>query len=272
LNDYRALPVPPTDADELNIFTGDPDFMLSLARGMLVFRAFAEKREKMTVAQVAAATGLKRSTVHRCLYTLTKVGYLANEGNQFFPRASTLTLGAAYFMRGHWEAAVQPILDALRDRLGVTCALGSYESGSVYYVVVSRSLGSLALVASVGRRLPAYCTAVGRVFLAELGLEELERYLDDVKPVSFTPNTAVDRETLLSRIEKVREEGYAVATQEIDLGVRALAVPVRADGRAVAALMAGGEIARLSDQTIEAEFLPELQRAALEIGMLWKSF
>lgn len=273
LNDHRDFAVPPTDSDELDAFAGDPDFMLSLARGLLIFRAFAEKREKLTVAQMAAATGLKRSTAYRCLYTLTKLGYLGNEGSQFAPRVSTLILGSAYFARGHWEAALQPILDGLRDRLGMTCALGSYEDGHVHYVVVSQSLGALTLVASVGRRLPAYCTAVGRVFLADMEPAVLERYLAGLTPVPYTPNTATTRDELTGRIDDARGQGYAIASQEIDLGVRAVAVPVRSDGgQVVAALMAGGEISVLTDEKINAEFLPELQKAAAEIGMLWESF
>jgi IclR family pca regulon transcriptional regulator len=267
----RNLAIPPSEADELDAFDGDPDFMLSLARGMLIFRAFAEERRKLTIAQMAAATGLKRSTAYRCLYTLTKLGYLESEGTQFMPRASTLTLGSAYFARGRWEAALQPILDGLRDRLGMTCALGSYDDGHIYYVVVSQSLGSLTLVASVGRRLPAYCTAVGRVFLADLDDAALETYVEGLTPIQYTPNTATDRQTLVRRIEDVRRDQYAVASQEIDLGVRALAVPIRFEGEVVAALMTGGEISVLTDEKLKQEFLPQLQKAASEIGMLWRN-
>lgn len=270
MSEQPDFAVPPTESDELNSFGGDPDFMLSLARGLLIFRAFAEKREKFTVAQMATATGLKRSTAHRCLYTLTKLGYLKNEGSQFTPRISTLLLGSAYFVQGHWEAAIQPILDGLRDRLGMTCALGSYENGHVHYVVVSQSLGSLKLVASVGRRLPAYCTAVGRVFLADMKPDVLERYLDELSPVSSTPYTSISHEVLTSRIDEARAQGYAIASQEIDLGVRAISVPVRADnGQVVAALMSGGEISVLTEEKINAEFIPELKRVAAEIGRLW---
>jgi IclR family pca regulon transcriptional regulator len=273
LNDQRDFAVPPTESSELDGFGGDPDFMLSLARGLLIFRAFADRREKLTVAQIATATGLKRSTAYRCLYTLTRLGYLANEGNQFTPRVSTLLLGSAFFVQGHWEAAIQPILDGLRDRLGMTCALGSYEHGHVHYVVVSQSLGSLKLVASVGRRLPAYCTAVGRVFLADMKPDALARYLDEVSPVVYTPHTSTSREVLLHRIDEARAQGYALASQEIDLGVRAVAVPVRdEDGEVVAALMSGGEISVLTDEKISAEFIPELKRVASEIGRLWWTF
>lgn len=270
MNDHLHFAVPPTDSNELDVFGGDPDFMLSLARGLLIFRAFAERREKLTVAQIATATGLKRSTAYRCLYTLTKLGYLENEGSQFTPRISTLLLGSAYFVQGHWEAAIQPILDGLRDRLGMTCALGSFEDGYVHYVVVSQSLGSLKLVASVGRRLPAYCTAVGRVFLADLKPDVLQRYLEELSPKSYTPHTSTSHEVLSHRIDDARAQGYAIASQEIDLGVRAIAVPVRADnGQVVAALMSGGELSVLNDDKIRIEFIPELKRVAAEIGRLW---
>ena len=273
MTNFRGLPVPPTEADELASFAGDPDFMLSLARGMLIFRAFAEKRERLTVAQVAAVTGLPRSTASRCLYTLTKLGYLANEGSKYLPRASTLMLASAYFTRVHWEAAVQPLIDDLRDRFGITFALGSYEDGAIYYVVVSRYVGSVTLVASVGRRLPAYCTSVGRIFLAELPPAELGAYLDELTPFPFTAHTAVDRATLEGRVEEVRLHGYAIANQEVDIGIRAIAVPVRPEGRGVvAALMAGAEISELPDERVRGEILPSLQKAANEIAMLWQNF
>lgn len=273
MNEIRDFAVPPTESDELDVFAGDPDFMLSLARGLLIFRAFADRREKLTVAQMAAATGLKRSTAYRCLYTLTKLGYLDSEGSQFAPRISTKLLGSAYFARGHWEASLQPILDGLRDRLGMTCALGRYEDGQVHYVVVSQSLGRLTLVASVGRRLPAYCTAVGRVFLADMRPAVLERYLNGLSPISHTQHTTTTRANLSSRVDEARMQGYAVASQEIDMGVRAVAVPVRSErGEVVAALMCGGEISVLSQDKVQSLFLPELQKAGAEIGMLWESF
>ena len=273
MNDIHDFAVPPTDSDELDVFGGDPDFMLSLARGLLIFRAFADKREKLTVAQVATATGLKRSTAYRCLYTLTKLGYLENEGSKFAPRISTRLLGSAYFARGHWESVLQPILDGLRDRLGMTCGLGLYDDGYVHYVVVSQSRGSLTLVASVGRRLPAYCTAVGRIFLADMESDALDRYLDGIQPVPYTQYTTTTRAKLRSRIDDSRAQNYAVASQEIDLGVRVAAVPVRSDsGEIVAALMCGGEISVLTEDKAESLFLPELKKAATEIGRLWEGF
>ncbi len=273
MNDIHDFAVPPSDSDELDVFSGDPDFMLSLARGLLIFRAFADKREKLTVAQISSATGLKRSTAYRCLYTLTKLGYLESEGSKFAPRISTLLLGCAYFARGHWEAALQPILDGLRDRVGMTCGLGVYEEGYVHYVVVSQSRGSLTLVASVGRRLPAYCTAVGRIFLADMKADVLERYLDGLSAVSHTQYTTTERAKLLSRIDDTRVQNHAVASQEIDLGVRVAAVPVRSDsGEIVAALMSGGEISVMSGDKIDSLFLPELHKVATEIGRLWEGF
>jgi IclR family pca regulon transcriptional regulator len=270
---HHPLAVPPSNAAELEAFAGDPDFMLSLAKGMLIFRAFADKRQKLTIAQISAATGLKRSTAYRCLYTLMSVGYLENEGGLFSARASVLGLASAYFEHVHLELAVQPILDRLRDSLAMTCAIGIYDDGNIYYVVVSRALGSMPLIASVGRRLPAYCTAVGRIFLSELPAESLNSYLDELSPVSFTPNTATIPAVLRNRIEEVRAQGYAVAAQEIDIGVKVISVPIRADnGQLVAALMAGGEISSLTDEKIRMEFLPALQKAAIEIGRLWRNF
>ena len=247
--------------------------MLTLARGMLIFRAFAERQDKTTVAQMAVATGLKRSTVYRCLYTLSRLGYLQNEGSLFSPLVSTVLLGKAYFTRGHWEVAVQPIIDGLRDQFGLTCGLTGFEDGHAHYVVVAQSRGSLTFVASVGRRLPAYCTAIGRIFLAELEPQAVRDYLRGVTPVPYTAHTTTTPEALYSRIEDARRDGYSIASQEIDLGVRVVAVPVRSrDGQVVAALMCGGELSVIADDKIHQQYLPQLRKVAAEIGLLWDSF
>ncbi len=263
---------PAIEGSDLNVFAGDPDFMLSLARGMLVLHAFADAREKLTIARIAAETGLTRSTVRRCLYTFVKLGYFEVQGSQFVPRVNLLMLASAYKGAGGLEAALQPLLDDLRNRLGATIGLGVKDGEDVYYAAVSKSLNTLSFVASVGRRVPVYCTALGRVFLADLPPQDLDAYIKATKVVAHTPFATADRATLKEMIEKARVDGYAVAAQELELGVRAIAVPIRpGGGRTVAALLAAGEMSQMPDEALQTLFLPEMLRTAREIALLWKS-
>jgi IclR family pca regulon transcriptional regulator len=257
---------------DLDPFAGDPDFMLSLARGMLVLRCFAESQDKLTIARIAAETGLTRSTVRRCLYTFVKLGYFEVQGSQFVPRVNLLMLAAAYKGAGGLEAALQPLLDDLRARVGATIGLGVRDGDHVYYAAVSKSTNTLSFVATVGRRVPAYCTALGRVFLADLPEAELEAYLDATEIVAHTPFATGDREALKQKIDQARADGYAVAAQELELGVRAIAVPIQPKGgRVVAAILAAGEMSQMSDETLTGLFLPEMRRTAQEIALLWNN-
>ena len=157
MDEECALPPVKKAADHLNSIAGDPSFMLSLARGMLVLRVFAEQRRKLTIAQIATESGLSRSTVGRCLHTFVQLGYFEKQGSQFAPRVTLMMLASIYGGARGPEAELQPLLDDLSERLRMTVALGIKEGGDIFYTAVSRSSATLSLVAFVGRRLPAYC-------------------------------------------------------------------------------------------------------------------
>jgi IclR family pca regulon transcriptional regulator len=264
-----AAPRDMPTAGELEAFSGDPHFMLSLARGLLVLQAFVSHGPKLTVSDAARATGLARATARRCLYTLEKVGYVRMDGTAYVLESRFLPLARAYLRSLGPEGSVQVVLDRLRDQLDETCALGKLDGAHVAYASLSRKSRTRTLGGSVGMRVPAFCTSMGRVLLAALPDSEIDAVIAAFPPVKFTAFTETDPKAIRERLREAGRNGFSINDQELDLGLRALAVPVRDHrGRVIAALNAGGESSRLSNTVLVGQFLPLMQEAAEEIGQL----
>jgi IclR family pca regulon transcriptional regulator len=256
-------------AAELEAFSGDPHFMLSLARGLLVLQAFVGHGPKMTVSDAARATGLARATARRCLYTLEKVGYVRMDGSAYVLESRFLPLARAYLRSLGPEGSVQVVLDRLRDQIDETVAIGKLDGAHVVYASLSRKSRTRTLGGTVGMRVPAFCTSMGRVLLAALPETEVTPVLASFPPVKFTPFTLTDPGEIRDRINEAARNGFSINDQELDLGLRAMAVPIRDHrGRVIAALNAGGERDRLSNTLLVGQFLPAMQEAAEEIGQL----
>jgi IclR family pca regulon transcriptional regulator len=256
-------------ATDMDVFSGDPHFMLSLARGLLVLQAFVANGPKLTVSEAARETGLARATARRCLYTLEKVGYVRMEGAAFLLESRFLPLARAYLRSLGPEGSVQVVLDRLRDQIDETCAIGKLEGAHVLYTSVARQSRTRTLGGSPGLRVPAFCTSMGRILLAELTPDEIQAVLRSFPPVKFTAFTATAPDEILERIDEARRNGFSINDQELDTGLRALSVPIRDHrGRVIAALNAGGEAGRLSNAVMVGRLLPLLQQAAEEIGQL----
>jgi IclR family pca regulon transcriptional regulator len=256
-------------AADMESFSGDPHFMLSLARGLLVLQAFAASGPKLTVSDAARITGLARATARRCLYTLEKVGYVRADGSAYQLESRFLPLARAYLRSLGPEGSVQVVLDRLRDQVDETCAIGRLDGAHVIYTSVSRKPRSGTLGGSMGLRVPAFCTSMGRVLLAALPEAELEAVLDAFPPVKFTPYTITAREEIRERVREAARNGFSINDQELDVGLRALAAPIRDHrGRTIGVLNAGGEAERLSNSLLVGRFLPLLIEAAEEISQL----
>ena len=256
-------------AAELDAFSGDPHFMLSLARGLLVLQAFVNNGPKLTVSDAARATGLARATARRCLYTLEKVGYVRMEGTAYVLESRFLPLARAYLRSLGPEGSVQVVLDRLRDQLDETVALGKLDGAHVVYTSLSRKSRARTLGGTVGMRVPAFCTSMGRVLLAALPEPEVDAVIAAFPPVKFTPFTEIDPKEIRERVREAGRNGFSINDQELDLGMRALSAPIRDHrGRVIAALNAGGENTRLSNTVLVGQFLPLMQAAADEIGQL----
>lgn len=255
--------VPPDASPARDDDAGDPNFMTSLARGLQVIRAFSEFRRTLTISQVSQATGLSRAAARRCLYTLTKLGYMAEEDRRYSLRPQVLTLGYAYLSSTPLAVAAQPFLDEVSRALRESCSAAILDGEDIVYVCRSAETRILSISLLVGTRLPAYCTSMGQVLLADLGEGELERYLSTVKLVKRAHRTTTSVPRLRKALAEVREQGYAMLDQELEEGLRSIAVPVRdARGRVVAAINVSVHASRVSLEEMKDRYLPLLQKCA----------
>lgn len=259
---------PRSIAEEIDALA-DPDFMTSLARGLAVLRAFADTRKPQTIAQISQQTGIPRAAVRRCLHTLRQLGYVDAELNNFTLRPKVLTLGYSYLSSTPLTAAAQPCLNAVSKALGESSSLAVLEEEQVLYVARAATSRVMSVSLAAGSRLPAYCSSLGRVLLAHLPQDELDAYLAHTALVPKTERTVTDPVRLREILAQVRRDGYAVNDEELELGLRSIAVPVRgASGRVLAALNVGAHAARVTPARMVEEFLPVLRRNAQELGML----
>jgi IclR family pca regulon transcriptional regulator len=258
----------PTISEQIDALT-DPSFMTSLARGLAVVRAFSDSRKPQTIANISQKTGIPRAAVRRCLHTLRELGYVDAELNNFSLRPKVLTLGYSYLSSTPLTVSAQPYLNNISRALNESSSLAVLDDDEVLYVARAATSRVMSVALNTGSRLPAYCTSLGRVMLAHLPQEELDRYLARTKLRPMTENTVVNQKRLRELLAGVRQAGYAINDEELELGLRSIAVPVRgASGTVLAALNVGAQASRVSVKQLEKEFLPVLLRGAQELSIL----
>jgi IclR family transcriptional regulator, pca regulon regulatory protein len=256
-----------TDPDNALFRGGDPDFMTSLARGLHVIRAFAGVDRKLTIADVSRATGLTRAVVRRCLYTLKELGYAATDGRLYYLQPRILNLGYAYLSTAPVPIAAQPVLEEMSEILGEASSVAVLDDGAVVYVGRAATKRIMSVNLGVGSRLPAYCTALGRVLLAHLTDEQLETELAKVDFVQHTKYTVTSRMRLQEILSGVRQEGFALNDQELEIGLRSIAVPVRnVVGAVVAAMNVSSQASRVSRRELLERCLPVLRASAEKLS------
>jgi IclR family transcriptional regulator, pca regulon regulatory protein len=258
-----------TPASALDVYTGDPNFMTSLARGLIVIQAFTQQSPQMTISQLSIKTGLSRAAVRRCLYTLTKLGFAgAEDGSRYSLRPRMLTLSHTYTTSNTLSSAAQPILERMSAALRESFSVATLDGEDIVYIARTQVNRVMAVDLHIGSRLPAYCTSMGRILLAYLPNEQLEQYLAKVNLVPHTTRTITSVEKLRLALRNIRRNGYAICDQEYEVGLRSIAVPVySSSGRVVATLNLSGNAPRLSVLEMQSRYLTPLRNAANELSV-----
>jgi IclR family transcriptional regulator, pca regulon regulatory protein len=267
----QARDEPQNAAQHIRRYSGDPDFMATLARGLAVMRAFAQQRRPLTIAQISMKTGIPRAAVRRCLYTLSELGYVASDDNRNFTlRPRILALGHAYLTSSPLAAFAQPVLDHVSDTVHESCSMSTLEGDEILYVGRSRSSTRIMSIdLTVGSRLPAYCTSMGRILLSGLDDRDLAAYFSRVRIVPHTEKTQTSLARLRAIVEALRHRDCAIVDQELEIGLRSISVPVRdTRGRIAAAINISVQATRMSTADMEVKLKPPLAAAARELGLL----
>ena len=248
----------------------DPNYMTSLARGLAVIQAFSPQRRSLSISQISQKTGIPRAAVRRCLHTLSLLGFVAaDDARNFVLRPRILSLGHAYLASTPLAKAAQPVLRHVSSVLSESCSIALLDGDDILYIARASTSRIMTIDLDIGSRLPASCTSMGRVMLSQLDRASIDAHLARVKLVQYTANTLITPAALRRELEKVREQGYAVIDQELEIGLRSIAVPIiDSSGKTVAAINVGAHAGRASVQDMTERFLPVLNDAARELALL----
>jgi IclR family pca regulon transcriptional regulator len=246
----------------------DKEFMATLAKGLAVLGAFGRERPSMTLSEAATATSVSRATARRILRTLTELGYVTQEGRQFSLSSNILKLGFSYLATQSWIDRAQPLMRDLSERLGESCSAAILEGNEIVYVARVPARRIMSTVLSVGSRLPAFHTALGRIQLGFLDEAEIWRRLKSQHIEAYTPSTIIDLQALFDRVRDDHAQGFSIVDEELERGLRAIAVPVVGrGGDAVGAINVSTHAARITRNEMRDIFLPALRMLANEVAL-----
>jgi IclR family pca regulon transcriptional regulator len=245
----------------------DKEFMATLAKGLAVLALFGRERPSMTLSQVASHTGLSRATARRILRTLNGLGYVDQDGRQFFLSPAVLNLGFAYLATQSWIERAQPLMKELSERFQETCSAAVLQGAEAVNVADFPARRIMSVTASLGARLPAFHSSLGRVQLGALDEAEIWRRLRSVKIEAYTPMTIIDLQALVQRVRDDAAQGFSIVDEELEKGLRSIAVPiVSRSGQTVAAVALATHTSRTTRNEMRDSFLPALQAAARQIA------
>ena len=201
------------------------DFVASLEKGLDVLTCFNRQNAKLTLSEVARLTGSSPASARRSLLTLHALDYLESDGRRFWVAPRALLVAHAYLASRPTPQLAQPLLDALAERTRQSASLGKLLDDDVIIIARSTARRSLSTGLGIGSRLPAYCSALGRVALANLPQSEAARRVRAMRREPLTPKTIYELDAVLDKVERCRRDGWAGADGELELGVRSMAVP-----------------------------------------------
>ncbi len=247
----------------------DRDIVGGLERGLAVIEAFDERRVRLSLSEVAQITGLTRAAARRYLLTLTKLGYAESDGKFFSLTPKILRLGYAYLSSMTLPSRVQPFLERISDQLHESSSAAVLDDLEVVYIARAATRRIMSIGLSVGSRLPAYCTSLGRVLLAYQDAPWIDAYFSQTALKRLTPKTRTSERSIRETLDAVRRTGYALVDEELELGLRSLAVPILTNqGRLACAINVSVQTGRMSIDDLVKRALPVLQGASRDLKRL----
>jgi IclR family transcriptional regulator, pca regulon regulatory protein len=261
----------PNEVDEADDSEPPTEFVRALAKGLSVIEAFDSQAPAMTLSDVAKRTSLSRGTARRLLHTLVELGYVGFDGKLFSLKPRVLNLGFAYlYSHNIWQLA-QPYMVEVVEKLHESCSIAVLDGTDIVYVArVPTAERIMSINLGVGTRLPAVHTSMGRAILAYRPPAEVQELLERVAPIRpYTPKTVTDARELAADLEQVRKQGWALVDQELEVGLRSLAVPLfDFNNCAIAALNIATHASRWTVSALQKDALPVLREAAHAVSAL----
>jgi IclR family pca regulon transcriptional regulator len=243
------------------------DFMGGLAKGLKVIEAFTAEQTRLSITEAADAAGLDRATTRRCLLTLSEMGYATYDGKFFTLTPRVLRLGTGCLAAMPLPRIVQPVLDRLSQDLGESASVSILDDTEIVYVARSAQRRVMSISLMPGSRLPAYCTSMGRVMLASLDTAAARHILEKSKRPPRTVRTVTDIDGLMALLDDIRKQGFAMIDQEVEIGLRSIAVPLETiRGHTVAALNIGLAASAEPMSVLKDRLLPAMLEVKAELS------
>ncbi|HEY4316978.1 MAG TPA: IclR family transcriptional regulator C-terminal domain-containing protein [Herbaspirillum sp.] len=245
------------------------DLIAGLEKGLQVIEAFDQERSRLTISEVAQRTGLTRAAARRYLITLTHLGYIRQQDKLFSLTPQVLRLGQSYLHSARLPRIAQPLLYRLAYSLQEAASVGVLDHDQLVCVAAVSAGRLVSGTLQPGTRVPACVTASGRVLLAALPQSDIDDFLARLQPEAITVHTIVNKERLQLELARTRAQGYAIVDQELELGLRTIAVPVKDfRGDTVAAINISVHAARIAVEDIVESCLPALLKVQVELAAL----
>jgi IclR family pca regulon transcriptional regulator len=248
--------------DELGDSPRGAHYVQSLERGLAVIKAFDARHPQLTLADVARITGLTRAAARRFLLTLADLGYVRTNGKRFSLTAQVLELGYAYLSSMTLSEVAQPHLEQLSAQVHESSSVSVLDGPDVVYIARVAASRIMTVSINIGTRFPAHATSMGHVLLAGLPARELGTYLRRTPLDRLTANTVTDPDELRVELENVRAQGYSIVDQELEEGLRSVAVPVHAAAAVVAAVNISTHASRRTLDEVRTDLVPHLRTTA----------
>ncbi|MGQ3345492.1 IclR family transcriptional regulator domain-containing protein [Bosea sp. (in: a-proteobacteria)] len=235
--------------------------MAALEKGLAVIECFDAAHDKLTIADVARATELSRAAARRCLLTLAKIGYAEFDGKFFRLTPRVLRLGHAWLASAALPQLVQPFLERLSEETHESSSACLLDGHEIVYIARSAQRRIMSVGLSVGTRLPAFCTSMGRVLLAARDPADARARILAGPPRALTPHTVTAPDRLAAILAEVRAQGYCIVDQELELGLISIAMPlINTRGEVIAAFNLSGQVQRSSAEEMAERFLPGMRQ------------
>ncbi len=241
----------------------------AVSHALDLLEQFHDDMDELGVTELSKRLKLHKNNVFRLLATLESRGYIeqnkATEGYRL--GLKSLALGQTFIKQMGLLRNAQPVIQHLKDACGETSYVATFKDNQVFYLDVVETDQPVRVVSRVGSGLPAHCTAAGKVHLASLSEEEIDSVFAQTGMAPFTEKTMTELAALKKDLAQVAEQGFALDDEELDLGVRCIAVPIRDyTRRIVGAISVSGPTMRMSDERFSEEIIPLIQKAGQELS------